>query len=383
MEVVKKKILQICAIDLSVEHLLKPLIKEQLAEGHEVHIACAKEELFEDLQNDGFEMKEIAFVRKISLLGNLKSIHALYKLMTKEQYDIVHVHTPIAALLGRIAAKLAKVETIIYTAHGFYFNEDMSKASYLFYYSIEKIAARLLTDFLLIQSKEDYDLAIKKKFMKEEKILHLSNGVDVFNKFNPEFFSLEDRLNYREKLNIKEDAIVYLFVGRLVSEKGILELLEAFNKMKKNYGKAVLVVVGDTSGSEREQLFNYKEMKDIHFLGSRKDVNALLYMSDLFVLPSHREGLPRSIIEAMAMQKPIIATDIRGCREEVFEDVNGKLVTPKNTQHLFEAMVTLYESSDMRNHYGENSRNIAIAHFNEAKVLAKQLSLMNELPIKG
>lgn len=383
MATLKPKVLQICAVDLSVEHLLKPLILNQIADGQIVHIACAKGEMFEKLIKEGLEMIEVPFVRAISFKDNYSSILSLYKLMKKEKYDIVHVHTPVAALLGRIAAKLAGVKKVVYTAHGFYFNEDMKKQQYQFYYWIEKIAARFFTDWLLIQSKEDYQLAIKNKFMKKNQIIHLSNGVDVFEKFNPNHFSLNDGFKYREKLAIEQDAIVFLFVGRLVTEKGIYELLDAFRKLRAENSKVVLLVVGANSKSEREHTITFKEEEKIHFLGERNDINYLLHMSDVFVLPSYREGLPRSIIEAMSMGKPIIATNIRGCREEVFEGVNGILVEPKDAVQLKNALSNMYSNDELRMRFGENSREIAVKHFNETEILHLQIELFNTFNVRS
>lgn len=383
MATLKPKVLQICAVDLSVEHLLKPLILRQIADGQIVHIACAKGEMFENLVKEGFEMIEVPFVRAINLKDNYVSVLSLYKLMKKENYDIVHVHTPVAALLGRIAAKLAGVKKIVYTAHGFYFNEDMKKQQYLFYYWVEKIAARFFTDWLLIQSKEDYQLAINHKFMKKNQIIHLSNGVDVHEKFNPDHFSVNDGFKYREKLAIEQDAIVFLFVGRLVTEKGIHELLESFRKLRAENEKVVLLVVGANSKSEREHINAFQEEEKIYFLGTRNDINYLIHMSDVFVLPSYREGLPRSIIEAMSMGKPIIASNIRGCREEVFQGVNGILVEPKDTVQLKNALSTMCSNGELRTEFGGKSREIAVKHFNETKILHLQIELFNNFNVRS
>ncbi|MGX1982297.1 glycosyltransferase involved in cell wall biosynthesis [Thermolongibacillus altinsuensis] len=383
-----KKILQVCAIDLSVDALLKPLILKSMEEGYIVHNACTDTGKFEQLRKEGLTMINIKIDRKISPISNLKSIIDLYKLMKSEKYDIVHVHTPIAALLGRIAAKLAGIKHIIYTAHGFYFHEDMPSFQYKLFYNIEKYAARFLTDWLLLQSREDYELSLKDKFLEEDKIIHLSNGVDIYNKFNPCLISEDVRISMKRELQISNDDIVFTFIGRLVREKGIFELLEAFIELSKKYNNVKLLLIGDLLGSERDQESYYKikellSYPGIIYVGFRKDIPELLSISDVFVLPSYREGLPRSIIEAMAMEKPIIATNIRGCREEVFHEENGYLVKKASIKSLYEAMENLVKDKDKRLAFGERSRLIAEQLFDEEKVINKQIELFNSLVSKG
>lgn len=381
----RKKILQLCAVDFSAKTLLLPLIERSIREGHEVHLACGDTGSFDELASNGISMRKIHIDRKISPLSNLKSIMQLYQLFKKEQYQIVHVHTPVASLLGRIAAKLAGVPHIIYTAHGFYFHEEMKASKYQLFYSIEKFAGQYSTDYLLIQSEEDFRTAVNGRFLKnEEHIIHLSNGVNIWNKFHPNLIDKSISNELRVQIGLKEDAFVFLYIGRLVREKGILELVEAFNELQKNNRKAVLILVGDVNPSERDQELIEKlptllSSPNVIHLGFRKDIPQLLSIADVFVLPSHREGLPRSIIEAMAMEKAIIASNIRGCREEVFPNQNGILFEKENTQELKNAMEELIENPLKTKQFGLKSREIAEERFDEKKVLDKQIELFNKL----
>jgi glycosyltransferase involved in cell wall biosynthesis len=380
----KKKILQVCAIDTSVEALLKPLIKKSLKEGYIVHNACSNTGKFKMLKEQGLCMVEIKIERKINLFSNIKSIIELTKLIKKENYDIVHVHTPIAALLGRIAAKLAGTKNIIYTAHGFYFHDEMPNMQYKLFYNIEKYAARFFTDWLLLQSKEDYEISINNKFLKNDRIMHLSNGVDLINKFNPSKVNLNFINELKCNLKIKENDVVFSFIGRLVKEKGVFELIEAFSMLERNYQNVKLILIGDFLDSERDQ-DSYLKIKDlmkspnILHLGYRKEIPELISLSDVFVLPSYREGLPRSIIEAMGMEKPIIATNIRGCREEVIDGKNGYLVEKESVLSLYKAMKRLFQDEKKRIDFGKASRKIAEQDFNEDIVLKKQIELFHHL----
>lgn len=382
------KILQLCAIDLSVEALLKPLILKSMAEGYTVHNVCTDLGRFEELSKQGLTMINIPINRKIHPINNAKSVWNLYRLMKKEQYDIVHVHTPIAALLGRIAAKLAGVKNVIYTAHGFYFHDEMSKKQYKLFYSLEKYAARFLTDWLLLQSKEDYELAMNDKFKVPKRIIHLSNGVDIWKKFNKGLVPSNDITEFYSKENINEEDFVFSFTGRLVKEKGIFELLESFKRLNIKYPHAKLILIGGLPEGERDQgsyqkLISEIKNENIRYLGFRKDIPLLMSASDVYILPSYREGLPRSIIEAMAMGKPVIATNIRGCREEVFDGENGYLVEKENVQELYVAMEKLITNTNLVKQFGVKSREIVEELFDEEKVLKKQIDLFGNLSKKS
>ncbi|MED3500112.1 glycosyltransferase family 4 protein [Brevibacillus agri] len=378
------KILQICAIDQTVESLLLPLIQKLAEEGHEVHTACTDTGRFQALRDKGLTLWPIAIKRKIEPLSNLRSILALYRLMKRERYDAVHVHTPVAAVLGRVAARLAGVSPVVYTAHGYYFHDGMSRGEYRLYYAVEKWFAKHLTDYLLLQSREDYELSVQDGFSPPERIMHLGNGVDVERRFHPQAVSPEEARKVRSALGIGADDLVIAYVGRMVGEKGIFELLDAFSRLARESGRVRLLLVGDVSDSERDQRGkalreHCREHPQIVLTGFRQDIPQLLAASDIFVLPSHREGLPRSIIEAMAMGKPIVATNIRGCREEVTDGVNGILVEPKQSEHLYKALKKLACDARLREAYGQNSRYLAEEHFNERHVLARQAELFAAL----
>lgn len=380
-----KKILQVCAIDRSVESLLFPLIEKLMGEGYEVHTACSDTGRFDVLTAKGLTLRSIPIKRKIDPISNLVTIGALYRLMKREKYDVVHVHTPIAAVLGRVAARLAGVPHVIYTAHGYFFHEGMSKSTYQMYYTLEKWFARHMTDYLLLQSREDYELSVQDSFSSQaERILHIGNGVDLTERFHPRHVTREKVQSIKSSLGLRDDHVVITYVGRMVSEKGIFELLEAFRKLAGEFPSLRLLLVGDVSSSERDQRGqNFVELCRQHpqiiMAGFRTDIPELMAASDIFVLPSHREGLPRSIIEAMAMAKPIVATNIRGCREEVRDGVNGFLVEPKQVCPLYAALKKLVLDSRLREAFGQNSRSIALEHFDERMVLAKQAALFAQL----
>src|SRR5699024_6701167 len=183
------------------------------------------------------------------------------------------------------AAKLARVPTIIYTDHGFYFHENMPKRTYQFFYMVEKFSAKLLTDYIFTQSEEDGALAINKKFLPPGRITVISNGVDVMNKFNPKNIDQEQLIKLKQELGINQGDQVITFIGRLVREKGIFELLESFRMIKNENVK--LLIIGSTGESERDQntqkmLEKYLLDKNVVFTGFRSDIPELLSLTDIF-----------------------------------------------------------------------------------------------------
>ncbi|MCX7747153.1 MAG: glycosyltransferase family 4 protein [Clostridia bacterium] len=378
------KILQVCAIDETVKSLLMPLIDRLAKDGFDVFSCCSKGKNSDELRKKGYKIENIEIARSISPVSNIKSIIRLYKYMKKEKFDVVHVHTPIAALLGRIAAWLAKVPVVIYTAHGFYFHELMKPLTYRTFVNIEKFAGKLLTDYIMTQSEEDRQTAIKEGISKSENILTIGNGVDVTGRFNPQNIDKTVAETKRKELGIGDADKVISFIGRMVEEKGIFELVKAFDgiKGKENYK---LLLIGDRFTFERDT-GTFEKLnqiltgnKNIIMAGRRTDIEYLLYISDLFILPSYREGMPRSIIEAMSLGKPVIATNIRGCREEVVDRETGFLVEVKSAESIREKILRILDNPEKASEMGVKARKRAEELFDEEKVLDKEIEVINRL----
>lgn len=376
------KIVQVSAIDATMNGLLRELNTTIIDEGHELICVCSDGPRVKGLREEGFDVRTINIDRKIAPFRNLKSIYKMYKLFRKEKPDIVHVHTPVAAVLGRIAAKLAKVPDIIYTAHGFYFHENMSPKKYKLFYGIEKLCAKWCTDYIFTQSEEDGQLAIEDKFLPEDCITIISNGVDVQGKFNLLAMGRDSIDKYKKEFNIQENDLVVSFIGRLVREKGILDLLEGFNQIEQKNIK--LLVIGDTGSSERDQqassfLEEFRLNSNIILTGFRSDIPELLAITDVFCLPSYREGMPRSIIEAMAMGCAIVATNIRGSREEVDEGINGYLVGLSDPPALANSFKRLADDEKLLRSLQEEARKKAVTLYDEKKVVQRQLDVFEHI----
>lgn len=366
------KILQLCAVDMTADVLLRPLIESLKAEGHQVDVACAYGDRTDRLRTEGWTIHTLPIDRKFSPKRNLQTIQELVSLLRRERYDAIHVHTPVAAALGRVAARLARTPHILYTAHGFYFHERMGRLAYEMVFWLEKSLAALATDWLLLQSEEDYSLAKTRQFKQDERLLHLGNGIDL-TRFTP---------SVRQA---NPDEMKFLFVGRLVKEKGILDLLEAFAEVSKQFPNATLTIAGELMSNERDQeTAKLVEQQiaandQVHYVGFVRDTPTLFANHDVFLLPSYREGLPRSILEAMASGLPVIATDIRGCREEVIDGETGFLVPVERPDALMLAMRWFIEHPEQLRSFGRRGREVVEEKFDESKILERQVSLFAQI----
>lgn len=378
------KIVQLTAIDMTLNNFLKPLNKATKNSGIEVHCVSKKGPYYNEIIEDGFEFHNVNIDRKISPISNIKSIIKLVKLFRKVKPDIVHVHTPVASVLGRIAAKIAKVPVIIYTAHGFYFHGGMTEKQYTFFFNIEKYVGRYFTDYIFTQSKEDYDVAKRNNFLKKSKknnYVWISNGIDLNEKYN--FFIKDESVSkeLKEKHNIPEDNIVVSFIGRLVKEKGILDLLNSLDYLESK--NVSFVIMGGLPDGERdvetfEELKAYDTNPNIILTGHVNNADEYLYMSDIFCLPSYREGMPRSIIEAMAMKNAILATNIRGSREEIVHNESGYLFDTNDSKAIAKYIDELATNPKKLEEMKESGLNRARELYDEDKVIAKQMEVFNK-----
>lgn len=380
----KPKIVQITAIDASMNNMLNLLNERIQDNGYEVHCICSPGDGINKILEKGYTFHPVKIERRISPLSNLKSIYKMYKILKRIKPEIVHVHTPIAAVLGRVAAKLAGVKTIIYTAHGFYFHEGMSDKEYKRFFNIEKFMGRYFTDYLFTQSKEDYEVAKSHKFLRNESnYLHISNGIDVEERFNVETHELSGE-GIRKKYDIQETDLLISFAGRLVKEKGILDLIDVFNHFK-DFKDIKFIVLGEVADTERDQSIKktievaQHKLTNVIFTGNVSNIENFLYSSDIFILPSYREGMPRSIIEAMAMKNAIIATNIRGSREEVDSGVNGFLINVNDPNSIIYEVKKLYNDRELLEKMKKSASEKANNEYDEEKVVLKQLDIFSEI----
>jgi glycosyltransferase involved in cell wall biosynthesis len=380
------RILELCAVDFTAYHLLRPLGIGLRDAGHDVTFCCSPGEGLDLLREEGFGVEAIPISRNYNVAHHARSFAALVAFMRRSRFSIIHAHTPVAGLIGRGAAKLAGVPGIVYTAHGFYFHEGMSKPVHVFFAGLERFAASF-TDIIFVQSEEDWDEARRLKIAPAEKLVHIGNGVDPM-KFGKEIHAAAAaRFIGDHGLG---GAPVVGFVGRAVREKGAIEFVRASAIVKRSVPGAKFVMVGRPLESDRDSCWNEINRlrdelglgADLILTGYRRDVPAIFAAFDLFALPSYREGMPRALLEAMATGLPVVATSIRGCREEVVNGATGILVPPRDHKALAAAMTKLLLSRGLRAAMGEGGRSRVLARFDERKIVALQVDLLNRLADK-
>ena len=373
------KVCQVCAVEFTLKHFLLPLIDRMRLETWQVTSVCSAGDYTRDLQDQGYRVINIDIVRGFSFRQHMRSIWHLYKLFKVERFDVVHVHTPVAALLGRIAAKLAGVQCIVYTAHGFYFHDEMVFWKRWAHIALEWLSGRV-TDLLFTQSQEDAASAIKYRICSSERVRAIGNGVDI-QRFNPD--AVPNSAAIRQSLGIPQEAIAIGIIGRFVREKGYIEFLAAAKQLAEVNPTAYFLLVGERLSSDHDTSIG-DALDDARlaigarliFTGFRSDTPALLSAMDVFCLPSYREGMPRTIIEAMMMGKPVVATDIRGSREEVVDNETGYLVKTRDASALAASIQRLISQPSLAREMGLKGRHRALSLYDETLVLEQQITII-------
>ena len=332
----------------------------------------------EILRKRGFPVKEIYINRRIDPLSDTLAILKMRDYFRRQKPDIVHTHTSKAGVVGRVAARLAGVPNIIHTVHGFPFYPGMSWLKYQVYKQIEKWAAGL-TDIMLSQSEEDVVTASKLGIKPSRgDLIHIGNGIDL-SEFAPGNYSSQQRFEIRKRLEIGESDPVITMIGRINREKGYHDLVKALQLLRDMPWRA-LFIGADEGFLDKiiHQINDCGLQERIQILGQRGDIADLLAATDIYVLPSYREGLPRSLIEAQAMALPCVATDIRGCREVIVEGVTGFLVAPGDSKSLGEALGKLLLDPELRLQMGREGRRRARMCFDEVEVGRKVMAIYDE-----
>ncbi|ALG47857.1 glycosyltransferase family 4 protein [Clostridium perfringens] len=335
-----KKILYVTTVSRTINAFLIPHIEMLIENKYEVNCACYMDkEIDQRLIKKGIKIYNIPFSRNPLSLDNLKAFNELIKIQEENQYDIVHVHTPIASIYGRLLKLKFKNLKIIYTAHGYHFLKGGPKLGWIIYYPIEKMMAKL-TDVTITINKEDYE--ITKTKLKPKKC-YLVNGVGLdLNQYKP--LSKEKQGFKRKELGLEKDDFVVIMIAELNENKNQIQLIKAMELLKDKYLNIKAISIGEGHKFEElQQEINNRGLKNnFKLLGFRTDVNELINISDIGILLSYREGLPRNIMELMANGKKVIATNVRGCRDLVCNDNIGALVNVGGVKETAEAIERYY-----------------------------------------
>ncbi len=321
-----RRVVHLTTTDISLALLLGPQLRAFANAGMDVVGASAAGPWVDDLNAWGIRHEAVTHAtRSVSITSDVLALGELVRMFLRLRPDIVHTHNPKPGVYGRLAARLAGVPVVVNTVHGLYASPDDPLLRRALVYSVER-AASVCSQAELVQNVEDVAV-LERLRVPARKLELLGNGVDL-ERFRPRPAEAESA---RRSLGVGSDHLVAGVVGRLVWEKGFAELFEAARRLRQSQPNVVVVVVGPMdpakSGSLKQaDIDRAAALGNVMFLGERRDVQALYPGFDLFVLASHREGFPRSAMEAAACGLPVIATDIRGCRQVVDHGNTGLLV---------------------------------------------------------
>lgn len=371
------KIAHLTTVDLSLRYLILPQLEAAARRGTAYGISAPGPHVSVVEEHGVIHVPLHSSTRGMSVVSDFRAMAELWKALKEIEPDVLHTHNPKPGVYGRILGRLAGVPIIVNTVHGLYATPDSSLSKRIVVYGLEAIASRF-SDAELIQSPEDLDLLRRLHIVPSAKLQLLGNGVDL-TRFDPA--RLEPmRREERARLGLSEDQVAVGMVGRLVAEKGILELVEAARGLPDN----IRVFVAGPNDPQKDDQIAPSTLRDgaaagVEFVGMRTDIDAFYSALDMFVLPSHREGFPRAAMEAAACGLPLVVTDIRGCRQVVDHDRNGLMVPVRDPLALREAISKLAADEERRARMRVESVAKAIAEFDEEQVVEIVMSTYETL----
>ncbi|OJF90747.1 glycosyltransferase family 4 protein [Alkalibacterium sp. 20] len=361
-----KKALILASVASMVEAFNQENITLLQKNGFEVHVMSNFHEDDHEKHTNNFDYKkkleqinvkvyDLPIQRNPLSRENLTVYYQVKKIFKEEDYALIHCHTPIGGVLGRLAAReIKKTGTqVIYTAHGFHFFKGAPIKNWMIFYTVEKLLSSS-TDCLITINPEDYNNAVKKHFRMKD--IELLNGVGInLNKFRPTT-SLK-RKTLREKYGYAENDTILIYVGELIKRKNQAQSIRMMSDLVKKYPQIKLLLVGDGQLiKEYSDMIEDLNLSDnIHLLGFRTDVADLMSLSDICISTSRQEGLPVNIMEAMATGLPLVVTACRGNRDLVHDDINGYIVDIDDHVKMADRISTLIQNESLRARFGKRN----------------------------
>lgn len=367
-----KKLIRITTVPISLEKLL-----ENQARFFKTHyavtlVSAQKDELEALAKDQGVAFFPLQITRKITPLQDLRCLLQLVRFLRKEKPHIVHSHTPKAGIIGMLAAFIARVPVRMHTVAGLPLMEAKGIKKRILY-AVERLTYRCATH-VYPNSKGLMDFIQKKHLAKKTPLQIIgkgsSNGIDTGH-FNADSISDQELIKFQKKWTIAQDDFVFLFIGRLVGDKGINELVVAFEQLSSKLPKTKLLLVGSQETTldplAKSTMNAIDQNPRIISTGYQQDVRPFLKSAQVFVFPSYREGFPNVVLQAGAMGVPCIVSDINGCNEIIEDEVNGFLVPPKQIQPLVEKMQFLYKDAEKRIIFIERTQTLIVTNFERAQ----------------
>ena len=376
------KILYVTTVIGTINAFLIPHIELLTSKGYEVDVAAnTTNGPSSDLTKLGCKIYNIEFQRYPLKKDNYIAYKKIKKLVSEEKYDLVHVHTPVASFLTRLACRNIPNLKVIYTVHGFHFFKGAPLKNWLLYYPMEKLAARW-TDGIITINKEDYETASKMKFRILNSIYHIHGvGIDL-HKFSPP--TIEEKRKLRKEYGFNNKDFILFYAAELNYNKHQDLLINVISLLKNKIPNIKLLLAGNGNlKGEYEKLINTLDLDErVQILGYRRDIPNLLKISDVAVASSRREGLPVNVMEAMATGLPLVVTNCRGQRDLVNDGENGFIVEIEDIQGFAKAIEKLYKDKELRIKFGLKS--IEFSEIYSLNEIIKELEgiYLNYLDIK-
>jgi glycosyltransferase involved in cell wall biosynthesis len=324
--------------------------------GYEVHAAANFSDANERLEGLDLVKHHFDIQRSPFSVKNLKAYRQLKSIIEAESFDVIHCHSPMGGVIGRLVANTLRVPKVLYTAHGFHFYKGAPFINNLIYKNIEQLLAKK-TDILLTMNEEDFKQANKFNLKNQGEVVYIPGvGVDTRSIVNCKVNTIDKR----EELGIPNDAFLVISIGELIDRKNHKQGLEAIALLKKMGVKNLHYAICG-QGILKEELQALSTAlgieEHVHFLGYRNDIVELLKISDLFLFPSIQEGLPKSVMESMAAGLPVIATNIRGNTDLIEDELNGFIVNIGDVNATALAIEKIYENKKMSSEMSKSNLN--------------------------
>lgn len=337
--------------------------------GFDVHAVSSPGKRLEEFGNqERIPIHAVPMARAITPMHDLAALWRLWCLFQKLSPTILHAHTPKGGLLGILAAALARVPVRIYHIHGLRFTTTKGIKRQVLV-AAEKISCALAHQVLCV-SPSVRELAVGLGLCSAQKIKVLGagtiNGIDAVQRFNPQQIGTGVRERTRRQYGIPENALVIGFIGRITRDKGVEDLVSAWERLQDVYPSLHMVIAGrfeplDPISEQAQHMLRSHER--IHLLGPTRDLAPVYAIVDVVVLPSYREGFPYVPMEAAAMGLPVVATRVVGCVDAVVDGVTGTLVPPRDPQALAEAIRRYLDDPDLRRRHGQAGRERVLRDF--------------------
>ncbi|MDD2985965.1 glycosyltransferase family 4 protein [Flavobacterium sp.] len=377
MEATQKKLIRITTVPLSLDKLLEGQLKYMQNHYNVIAISSEKDYLEKIGKREGVKTHHLEMTRQITPLKDLLALLKLTWFLIQTKPEIVHSHTPKAGIVGMMAAFLVRVPNRFHTVAGLPLLEEKGKKRKILDF-VEKLTYFFATK-VYPNSNGLKEIILANGYCKPTKLKVLANGSTNginTNYFSPNHFTFAQKEALKEQWGIKETDFVYIFVGRLVTDKGINELVAAFKKLKLNHANAKLLLVGPLETALDPLLSTTLEaienVKEIISVGYQQDVRLFFAIANCLVFPSYREGFPNVVMQAGAMGLPSIVSDINGCNEIIIPHENGVIIPSKDEKKLLEAMIALKENKAYYEKLQLNARPMIVNRY-EQKVVWEAL----------